>query len=562
IFPSKIENVSIRLNEIFPNPSQKGKENEFIEIYNFGDSPVDIRFWQLGDGTKNRYTFPNQTILMPGEYRVIYGKDVPFALNDQGKETISLFDPAGFVLQSISYEKTKKDFSFIFSEEDSLWKQTPYVTPGEKNIFPKSQQGATIRINETLPNLKENEEKGEYIELYNFGDSAVDISFWQLTDTSLQGYTFPQNTLLSPGEYKVIFRETFGFALNNTKETVSLQDASGYQIDSVSWENSKEDMSKNRDKDLLRNSKYRTPGEKNKLNHLPKIKEKDIPKKGYVGVKTLFSTKAEDRDGDDITYRWEFGNSRKSYKENTSHIYEKKGKYTVTLRVSDGIEDVFVSRDIEIVKYPKLKAKIIAFMPNPTGKDVDGEWIEIYNEEEKVIDLFGWSIATGENFEKLTNHPIREHIYIQPKKSVKIYRTQSAFSLRNSSGVIELRQPNKKVSDSVVYAKPKILDDEEYRFSSGIWIWISPANSQIEETGEMQDDQEKESEEEIVLGTSIEKKKYIFQGIYFFLYENEMMFHQKEYFSKKGNIFIFTRDDLTRYRLWWRRCLWGDCSEE
>ncbi|NCU41807.1 MAG: PKD domain-containing protein [Candidatus Moranbacteria bacterium] len=560
-FPSKIENVSLRLNEIFPNPSQKEKENKFIEIYNFGNSPVDIRFWQLGDGTKNRYMFPNQTVLMPGEYRVVNGKDLPFTLNDQGKEIIFLFDPAGFVLQSMSYEKTKKDFSFIFSEEDSLWRQTPYITLGEKNIFPKSQQGATIRINETLPNPKENEEKGEYIELYNFGDSAVDISFWQLMDTSLQGYTFPQNTLLSSREHRVIFRETFGFALNNTKETVFLQDASGYQIDSVSWENSKENLSKNRDKDTLRNSKYRTPGEKNKLNHLPKIKEKDIPKKGYVGVKTLFSIRAEDKDRDELTYRWEFGNSKKSYKENTSHIYEKKGKYTVTLRVSDGIEDVFVSRDIEIVKHPNRKAKIVAFMPNPSGRDSDGEWIEIHNEEEEVIDLFGWSLATGENFEKLTKHPIREHISIQPKKSIKIYRTQSAFSLRNSSGVIELRQPHEKVSDSISYVKTKILDDEEYRLSSGSWIWISPTISQTQEAKEVQEVQEKEIQEEIVLGTSIEKKRYIFQGIYFFPYESEIMFHQKEYFSKKENIFFFTRNDVEVSRLWWKRCLWGDCLE-
>lgn len=563
IFAKKIENSTIRLNEIFPRPSQEGKESEFVEIYNFGENPVDISFWSLGDETKNRYTFPNQSVLMPREYRVVYGREASFALNDQGKETVYLFDSAGFVVESMSYEKPTQDFSFIFFEEDSLWKKTPYRSPKEKNIFPQSQMGATIRLNEILPNPKEDEEKNEYIELYNFGEKPVDISFWQIADASLQGYIFPQNTLLSAGEYKILYREEFLFSLNNTKESLSLFDASGYKIDTASWESSKENISKNRDGNELRNSKHLTPGEKNKLNNLPKIKEKDIPNKGYVGVKTLFSIRAEDKDGDDLTYRWEFGNSKKSYREKTSHTYEKKGTYNVTLRVSDGIEEVFISRDISITTYPKFKAKIIALLPNPAGKDTEGEWIEIYNEDGKTLNLIGWSIATGENFEKLTNHPIHKNIQIKPKESAKIYRTQSSFSLRNSSGAIELRQPNKKVSDALSYEKEKILDDEEYRFSSGSWTWALPYSTSTQEP--LQENQELQEEmliqEELVLGSSIEKKRNAFQEIYFFLYENEINFNQKRELSKKENIFIFTRDGVMKSRLWWKRCLWGDCLE-
>lgn len=564
IFAKKIENPTIRLNEIFPRPSQEGKESEFVEIYNFGENPVDIRFWSLGDNTTtNRYTFPNQSVLMPREYRVVYGREAPFTLNDQGKETVYLFDPAGFIVESMSYEKPTQDFSFIFSEEDSLWKKTPYRSPKEKNIFPQSQMGATIRLNEILPNPKEDEEKNEYIELYNFGENPVDISFWQIVDVSLQGYIFPQNTLLSAGEYKVLYREEFSFSLNNTKESLSLFDASGYKIDTASWESSKENISKNRDGDELRNSKHLTPGEKNKLNNLPKIKEKDIPKKGYVGVKTLFSIRAEDKDEDDLTYRWEFGNSKKSYREKTSHTYEKKGTHNVTLRVSDGIEEVFISREIFITAYPKFKAKIIALLPNPAGKDTEGEWIEIYNEDGKTLNLIGWSIATGENFEKLTNHPIHKNIQIKPKESAKIYRTQSSFSLRSSSGAIELRQPNKKVSDALSYEKEKILDDEEYRFSSGSWTWVLPYSTSMQEP--LQENQELQEEiliqEELVLGSSIEKNRNAFQEIYFFLYENEINFNQKRELSKKENTFIFTRDGVMKNRLWWKRCLWGDCLE-
>jgi len=44
--------------------------------------------------------------------------------------------------------------------------------------------------------------------------------------------------------------------------------------------------------------------------------------------------------------------------------------------------------------------QIIEFLPNPTGKDTEGEWIKIFNNTNAEINLNGWQIkdASGKSF--------------------------------------------------------------------------------------------------------------------------------------------------------------------
>ncbi|QQS61818.1 MAG: lamin tail domain-containing protein [Candidatus Moraniibacteriota bacterium] len=561
-FPQKIQEPTIRLNEIMPSPSEDQENNEFIEIYNFGKSAVDIGYWSLKDASDTGYVFPRQTIITPNEYKVFYRKDFSFALNDSGKETVYLLDPADFEVDSTLYEETKKDFSFSFDEEKKEWKLTPYTSPHDKNIFPLHQKDVKIRLNEILPDPDGDEAKNEYIELYNFDNKEIDISYWGIQDTSGVEYIFPQGTRIASGEYFSFSRNIFKFSLNNTKEKISLKDATGYEIDFVTYENTKKNISWNRnEKNEWRKSAHLTPGKKNKFNNLPKISEKDIPKKGYVHMKTLFSAHAKDEDGDEIKYRWEFGDGKKSYLENTSHIYEKKGRYEVSLYVNDGIEEVVFSKSLVISKYPEFKAKIVAFVPNPAGRDTDNEWIEIINEDEKTLDLSFWSIATGADAKKLVNHPLRDVVKIEPGKTEKIYRTQSSFSLRNSSGIIELRRPNQTVAHTVSYEKEKINEGDTYQFSSGLWGWISK-----EKGKEVLSKEESvvEEKEEFVLGSSIERERYFYKGIFILEYEKRrhlLGYEEKKYVDKRGDQFVFTRGGLIKQHSWWTRCLWGACLE-
>jgi len=65
-----------------------------------------------------------------------------------------------------------------------------------------AQAGATVVINELHVNPDVKTELVEFVELYNAGDTDVDISGWQLTEGIF--YTFPTNTTLAAGAYIIV----------------------------------------------------------------------------------------------------------------------------------------------------------------------------------------------------------------------------------------------------------------------------------------------------------------------------------------------------------------------
>jgi len=73
--------TGLRVNEVHPNPgddanfdgTQDSAEDEFVEIVNDSDSPIDISGFELGDGTRVRHEFPAGTILDPGCAIAVFG---------------------------------------------------------------------------------------------------------------------------------------------------------------------------------------------------------------------------------------------------------------------------------------------------------------------------------------------------------------------------------------------------------------------------------------------------------------------------------------------------------
>ncbi|MEC7902406.1 MAG: lamin tail domain-containing protein, partial [Candidatus Neomarinimicrobiota bacterium] len=92
------------------------------------------------------------------------------------------------------------------------------------------------------PNTYSTDDDGEFIELFNAGQSDVDISGWKILDAI--DYTFPASTTIGAGKYLVLARSKARFkadhgtdadlewgpgtgngALANGGETVKLEDA-------------------------------------------------------------------------------------------------------------------------------------------------------------------------------------------------------------------------------------------------------------------------------------------------------------------------------------------------
>ena len=105
------------------------------------------------------------------------------------------------------------------------------------------------RVNSGTYYEEGDDEFGEYVELFNRGTVAVDMSNWRFTDGI--DYTFPPGTILEPNHYLVVAANPnamlqrfginalgpFGLALNDGGERITLSDATGnLVVDTVRYD--------------------------------------------------------------------------------------------------------------------------------------------------------------------------------------------------------------------------------------------------------------------------------------------------------------------------------------
>lgn len=132
-------------------------------------------------------------------------------------------------------------------------------------------------ITELLPNAVGSDTGAEFIELYNPGDVAVDLSLYTLSvgvDLS-DDYQFDEGTSLAPGEFMTLYNSQLHFTLVNTQSAVRLSFFDGSVIDEVSvYNNPKEGESWARFDDGWSYTNQITPGASN-LKSIQVVDETD-----------------------------------------------------------------------------------------------------------------------------------------------------------------------------------------------------------------------------------------------------------------------------------------------
>ncbi|HZB76823.1 MAG TPA: PKD domain-containing protein, partial [Solirubrobacteraceae bacterium] len=71
-------------------------------------------------------------------------------------------------------------------------------------------------------------------------------------------------------------------------------------------------------------------------NLSPTVEATADPKTGTAPLAVAFSANGSDREGQALTYAWNFGDGGTSFLQNPSHTYTTAGTYTATVTVSDG----------------------------------------------------------------------------------------------------------------------------------------------------------------------------------------------------------------------------------
>ncbi len=261
----------VRITEIMYNPPN-GSAYEFLELRNTGGVAVDLsecRFEGIA------FSFPAGSIIPPGAILVLASSANPglFAtrypavavagyFNDSlsnGGERITLREASGRVVASVAYDDENgwplaadgagASLEIINAscdpDDPANWRASIiYGTPGAPAI---PGTGSNLRINEVMAeNGGSVEHAGTYpdwIELFNGGTTAIDISGWSFSDDSNpRKFVFPPQSTIAAGDYLVVWCDTnsgpglhSGFSLDRDGETVSLYNSSVARVDVVSF---------------------------------------------------------------------------------------------------------------------------------------------------------------------------------------------------------------------------------------------------------------------------------------------------------------------------------------
>lgn len=250
--------TDIYLSELLPNPSTDEASDEFIELYNAGSTAVDLTGWSLSDATDKTYTL--SSTIAAGSYLAIYRSDSGIALNNTG-DTAELYNPNTVVQDSIEYtDSADDDISYALTKTgDWTWTTTP--TPHIANVIkavavtsittttqPTTQSDTQtdpattstqydlsnkIQLSELLPDPAGSDATDEWIELYNGDSKAINLTGWEIVDSS-HAFTI-QDITIQPSGYAVFAVVDTHISLNNSGEAIQLVDPAGTEIDSQAY---------------------------------------------------------------------------------------------------------------------------------------------------------------------------------------------------------------------------------------------------------------------------------------------------------------------------------------
>lgn len=203
--PGRAESISpelgrgVVINEFLARTVAPAKD--FIELYNQGSTPVDISGYWLSDSpSTNKFRIPNGTTLNARSY-IAYDQDqLGFQLDSEGDKIFLVNSNQDRVLDAWLYEAQADGISTgRYPDGSDRIQELSAPTAGTTNAAPLQRP---IVINEIMYDPISGNSDDEFIELYNRGNTTVNIGGWRF----IHGidYSFPSNTFMPAGAYYVV----------------------------------------------------------------------------------------------------------------------------------------------------------------------------------------------------------------------------------------------------------------------------------------------------------------------------------------------------------------------
>ena len=190
---------TIFINEIFTRTNDPS--GRFIELYNHSATAVDLGgCWLSDDPATNKFRIGDGINISPQGFVTFNETALGFPLDAAGG-TLFLVSPNGArVLDVVKFGGQAADASFgRFPDGTPTLHELRERTPGAANAALLVRD---VVINEVMYRPPSGDGDDEFIELFNRGTNAVDLGGWRLSGGV--GFTFPSNTVLTPGGYLAV----------------------------------------------------------------------------------------------------------------------------------------------------------------------------------------------------------------------------------------------------------------------------------------------------------------------------------------------------------------------
>ncbi len=261
--------MTLVINELMASNARSiadayGDYDDWIEIYNCGDEPVNAAGCYLSDapGNPTRWriptTHPALTTIPAHGYLLIWAdsetQEGPLHAGLRlrtGGETVSLYDADQNLLDRVTFGEQAVDISYgRFPDGGAQWQTFAAATPGKAN----GTGAGDVVISEIMYHPYHTTSPGpenrnlEWIELFNRGAEPVDMAGWRVSDAV--DFVFPY-LVLKGGEYLVVAADVSVFSarypdvknvvggwtgwLSNSGERLALLDEVGAVVSAVTY---------------------------------------------------------------------------------------------------------------------------------------------------------------------------------------------------------------------------------------------------------------------------------------------------------------------------------------
>jgi len=215
--------VLVVVNEV---ESNGGVPGDWIELYNRGTTVVNLSGFVVKDNDDTRTTtLPAGTTIVAGGFLVIEEAQLGFGLG--AADAARLFDPSGALVDSYTWTAHATTTYGRCPDGTGPFSTTSFATKAAANDC-----RSAVRINEVESN---GGTPGDWIELYNAGSTAVELSNFLVKDNDDTRTTrLPAGATIAPGGYYVIEEDVLGFGLG-AGDAARVYDANGTLLDAYTW---------------------------------------------------------------------------------------------------------------------------------------------------------------------------------------------------------------------------------------------------------------------------------------------------------------------------------------